>query len=450
MDFDQLLRKYLTGSISDMELEQLQGLLERVPEYKTELRQILELRSLLHDDALTLMPPEDLADRTRYDVAQRFAALAPTAETNAVYGAERPEPSRRRRFVLPLRISAGVMVAASLATMVALTPTLLRSPAPSPTTVVSAESPVASVEPIAPKNAEVLVPIAVAPTVRQRISGRARTTSEPMTAHRTTATTTSTPASSPEIASNETNAASGSTTESSARESRQQPLVASVRPNASPMVPQQEHLYSDLASLGGAPRIEHDEPAPGEARRFTFGVTLGSGNVAALASPTVLMQNSYYFSFNLTGQDRIGLEMGASTFHHPVTTTGGAAADPFAKPNAGSPADNDRTVSGSFDNPSTSSARHAADRPDQQVTYGAVFYDRRYYALSRSIDLCGRVAFGGADNAVLSSVRAYAAYSPSKNITLTMGVGGSALFNVGSRGEKSLNYGIYYGIETGF
>lgn len=446
MDFDQLLRKYLTGSISDMELEQLQGLLERVPEYKTELRQILELRSLIHDDALSLMPPEDLADRTRYSVAQRFAALVPS-DTLAAYGAETTDRSRRRRFIAPFRITAGVMVAASLATMVALTPTLLRSPESSSTATVSNGPTVAAAEPITPGSRTIASPIAE-PPARHRISGSSRALSGRADV-RHTVPAIPVPLVATEMASNDETVRQMTTEVEPSMDFRQQPTVAPVHTAPSPIVPQQDNLYSDLASLGGVTMIDSDEPTAGELRKFTFGVTLGSGNVSALASPTVLMQNSYYFSFNLTGKDRIGLEMGASTFHHPVAAAS-SAADPFAKPNAGSPADNDRTVSGSFDNPSSSAVHHTADSPEQQVTYGAVFYDRRYYTVSRSVDLCGRVAFGGADNAVLSSVRAYAAYSPSKNITLTMGVGGSALFNVGSRGEKSLNYGIYYGIETGF
>ena len=68
MEFEQLLRKYFDGAMTEAELERFQTLLENVPEYRTELRQSLEVRSLLHDDALNLKPPTDLSEHIRIAV----------------------------------------------------------------------------------------------------------------------------------------------------------------------------------------------------------------------------------------------------------------------------------------------------------------------------------------------------------------------------------------------
>src|SRR5687767_11843749 len=73
MDFDQLVRKYLSGSLTDAELYEFRDLLQRIPEYRVELKQILELRSLIHDDTLKLNPPEELSTAVRAAVGSRFA-----------------------------------------------------------------------------------------------------------------------------------------------------------------------------------------------------------------------------------------------------------------------------------------------------------------------------------------------------------------------------------------
>jgi hypothetical protein len=89
-------------------------------------------------------------------------------------------------------------------------------------------------------------------------------------------------------------------------------------------------------------------------------------------------------------------------------------------------------------------------RLEQEITYGAVFYDRRL-RVSNRWDVCGRATVGAADNALVGNLRVYGAYSPSKNVTLTVGVGGSALYNFSSKSQvNSQNDGLYYGIETGF
>jgi hypothetical protein len=179
---------------------------------------------------------------------------------------------------------------------------------------------------------------------------------------------------------------------------------------------------------------------------MSVGVTVGSGGVAEDNTPTPLLQNSYYLSFSLGTHDRIGVEMGGSTFMQERLV-------PERRPGSGgfgkgkSADDTGRTVALVSSEPGVSMVSQRAPQP---ITYGGVFYDRRL-PINTTWDLCGRVTFGATDGAIVSGVRAYAAFSPTPNVTLTLGVGGSTLFNLTKRVDpSSVNYGVYYGVETGF
>ena len=189
-------------------------------------------------------------------------------------------------------------------------------------------------------------------------------------------------------------------------------------------------------------------PTPGN-RLFAVGVTLGSGNVNNLPTTNPLMQNTYYFAFSINKENRVGVEMGASTFHQPAGLAGGNGG--FAKGSVGDPTAGAKGPAGPrLSAPIHEETTSVQQGPERSVTYGAIFYDRRF-PVSRSMDLCGRVTVGAADNALLGNLRAYLAYSPSSNVTLTAGVGGAGLYTITTNhGENSLNYGVYYGIETGF
>ncbi|MCE7936020.1 MAG: hypothetical protein DYG96_15720, partial [Chlorobi bacterium CHB2] len=121
MNFERLINKYLDGTISSKELQQLEHLLQ-IPENMTALRHTLEIRSHIHDDLLQLVPPSPLSERTRAAAAAQFASL------------QRPQPippiihtePKRRKGILPFRVAAGALVAVWLTTMLALTPTMLR------------------------------------------------------------------------------------------------------------------------------------------------------------------------------------------------------------------------------------------------------------------------------------------------------------------------------------
>lgn len=502
MEFDHLLRKYLSGTMSEMELEQFQGLLDRVPEYKAELRQILELRSLLHDDALTLTPPADLSEHIRIAVSSSFAA-------DAI--AEWEEESRlRRSFLNPLRITAGALVATCLFVGVALTPTL-----PPATALLSDRSAQTS------GLATVAAPAPTISQVRDAASRNAGGDRIPQTAAAADQTITRLQGGIDEdlsmlgpefpyrVASLDEapdrtmaqNSGERSTLAIERATILQRDPIDLLRRNTE--IPSYNPQL-DSATQRALPAVT-SVATPGDAitmagengRRLSIGVTLGSGSMVENVSPTALLQNSYYFSFSLSGHDRVGVEMGLSKFEREEAT-----ASPFGKqgvdderffvaaglggrsggyvglladgassmglvkksiddlppdaqhPTIDPPRERGDKSNGGTPTPKKDPPPSTANTPsitEQSTVYGAVFYDRRV-KLSRSWDLCGRVTFGGADNGVLTNVRAYAAFSPgNKNITLTMGVGGSTLFNFAAKERStSHNLGVYYGIETGF
>jgi hypothetical protein len=522
MEFDLLVRKYLRGTLSPPELERLRDLLERVPEYRTELRQILELRSIIHDDALRLVPPRELSERTRETVGARFAGLESILQhdasrldtpgeladaTRMTVGAlfasaaasdpvashvarttgagddiadDEREP-RRRALIFPYRIVDRVLLAASIAVMVAVAPSLLTptlGPGGSPT---STTGPLASLD---------------APATGGRASGAG--TSDPMSAAAAPTNDGITPLVVASVAASHSNpqhdgmpaprriGAGGSFIASISAPSESEgatvatPTPAEIRPTLAatdtaasverPLVLDADNPLAALLAartlrLGdaayrpaadsstlrrGALAVLNVSPAPvpGESddrRLLAVGVTLGSGNVMDADAPAALMQNSYYFSFSVSGTDRIGIEMGGSTFMQETQVPNKRpVGNIFAKQGAG-----DSSASSSL-RAGVAAAPTVVARMKQDITYGGVFYDRRL-EVDRSWDVCGRLTFGAADGALVAGVRAYTAYSPTKNVTLTLGIGGSTLFNLSSRTEEaSTNYGLYYGIETGF
>lgn len=423
-------------------MEYFRNLLERVPEYRVELRQILELRSVIHDDALHLSPPDDLSERVRSAVAEKFAALAPAVDSVQI---DQLRPRPRRSGFSPVRLAASVAVFATLATLVALTPTVkqpLNMQSASVLQVRSSENEASSMRP------------SLTNTSRRSMRRASQTTArlDPMV---------QLPLSSRPVADvlsgdgmlpvkNEVEIQGSDQDFSQQAHSTSVPVLALGLLDPKLMSPLGERDTNLIVPKNSTvtPGFISTLPLPGDSpRTFALGVTLGSGNVEHHTAPTMLLQNSYYFAFSVSKNDRVGVEMGASVFHR-SSVTGNVQSGGFAKGSMGSPSE-PGTKEATSTLPPTDPRQSVQTSDEGQVTYGTVFYDRRM-TVNSSVDICGRVAFGGADNALLTNVRAYAAYSPSRNITLTLGVGGSALFNVSSRGNNSTNYGIYYGIETGF
>ncbi|MBS1911746.1 MAG: hypothetical protein JST22_07155 [Bacteroidetes bacterium] len=539
----------MSGTITDGELDQFQSLLERVPEYMAELRDTLELRSLLHDDALTLTPPADLSEHVRIAVSSSFAADAIT---------EFEEVSRRRRaFLFPLRITAGALVAVCLAVSVALTPTLPPGTfaakgsqsiqtgrmadnsidAPSPANIRGNTS----VPHVRPNPAHAPAERSGIPVDNHAATAQPDVLADAGTAHADAVSATHAgrtegyrwlvdheiPIRVPAM---EADGHGGSIASNDVRHSGNPILLGGSGSEGmisrdpmdllmrTPMGSGYNPLIDSATQRESQPSIQ-SEATPGEAiasvtpndwHLMTIGVTLGAGSIIEKVSPTALLQNSYYFSFSLSGGDRIGVEMGASTFEReskssspfgagkrnsndniflasnlPVSGGGGSylglvdnAQGSHSKglgksviddtptngdlptkdlppvPKRGSDMkDNSRSYAVDPTEPSGPVPTPApAHLLEQQITYGAVFYDHRF-KLGKRWDVCGRVTVGAADDGLVSSFRTYAAYSPgTRNISLTMGVGSSTLFNLSPTREKtvSTNYGVYYGVELGF
>lgn len=494
MDFDHLLREYLSGSLSDSELEQFRTLLDSVPEYRAELRQTLEVRSLIQDDAMSLVPPSDLADHVRIAVGSSFAADAL---------AEREEIERRRTGIpYAIRISASTLAAVCLLVGVALTPTLPPVSVASERTAQVASGSQSSAAPLMVARAAVENGRSSANT-RPAANTVRRAANQAMKAvfwvlghevpYRSVRATS---------ADNSSGIAQNQFPDMMDRE-----MTDGARQPYSSMLSHDpaEILYRNFSgtsySATTADTTQRSQPSnslafeakPGEifsmqpdkGRSLAFGVTIGSGKVTETEDANPLLQKSCYMSFSVSHNDRVGLEMGVSAFqqrerlrsdgiggkftnvasYNPHDIAGLAndmrSQDPqsdifFAKEALGIPSQESDVKGGQ----STVTLRNNTPQPDppaerevrteQQISYGGIFYDRRF-EVSRSWDLCGRLTVSGADNAVVGSIRAYAAFNPTKNVTLTMGIGGSGLRNFSSKGTNlSANYGVYYGIETGF
>ncbi|MEO5928658.1 MAG: hypothetical protein ABIR47_01885, partial [Candidatus Kapaibacterium sp.] len=353
MEFEQLLRKYLDGSMSEGELDTFRALLDRVPEYKMELRQTLEIRSLLHDDALNLKAPADLSEHIRIAVGSSFAADAIVDQQG---------DHRKPFWPLAARISAGVLVAACFVVGVALTPTLpplarqilrgesvgAHAQVSEPGSVSAAarhdQMPAASVGlgrhlvavPRSLANAD------IASALPERTSRFVNNLQ--MLGHefpsRNIAPVNGSDASSHNVADNN---AGHSPSVTRVPES----LLAHDHPNlfSSNMGGSAYSALSDPSFRSPMAPLEGSLPQAitgTDNRSLTFGITLGSGQAK---SPTALLQNSYYFSFAVSGSDRVGVEMGASSFQQVKTVTpGNSTPRGLAKGTAGAVSDDAPSV----------------------------------------------------------------------------------------------------------
>lgn len=532
MEFERFLNKYLNGSLSDQETEQFRLLLERFPHYREELRQILDLRSAIQDDALHLTPPEDLSERVRLAVGASFV--------DARLGDRVVEEKRRRVVWSPYRL-AGV-AAAIMAVAIPFGPEIFKAGIQKE--AVHTGEPVASLttssrtstsatgssesragRPSAERSAE-QAPVASAPAAgvlqspatsddiasvaapQERVEARGASREDPGGV-----SSEELPAEGRTIMSSESFAASavGLPAELSVNQGifERSGLVdrniqAMLKPRdigfSNGYVPATEAIdHVDDPMLAMATQSNGQMTAtPGASNRLlTVGVTLGSGQVSNSKNATALLQNSYYFAVSVSKSDRVGIEMGASAFEqvksvissvpassakmgsdftgfgkragtndpqsisnsHLPTLTGGTG-NTLSRggmtlqigeydPMVGSP-DNSYRSSNTISPVDLSQTTLVEQRLEQQITYGALFYDRRL-EVSNDLDLCARLAVGGANDALVGGVRAYAAFSPTSTLTFTLGVGGSSLYDLTQHKiGASSNYGIYYGIETGF
>jgi len=467
MEFERLLRRYFDGSLSEPEVRRFQELLDRVPDYAHEFRQLLEVRSVLHDDALRLSPPPALAEPLHAVLERRFAALAPQADAAvppvAVGAAAVPvRQVRRRSFV---RGVMGTLTAFMLAIGVALTPEI-RMQFPLAATGVS---PAVQGEGMETANTNPAIASIERSVRNARRGASARSAVVRQVSNGVNANSTHAPVV-PETPIEDPRLVNGiadrmpTETPADAEESLTLPRLGG-RLLSSDFAPNSQNLST---AFGGNVNLNLPTPPPattGEERprTFNFGVVVASGQVAESPKPTAFMQNAYYLAFGLSPHDRLGVEAGFSNFRFdtrtaaPVTpTTSAKQADPKGLAR--------RTAGGDFASNDGSNERSQApisgahivelvtQRVEQTVNYGAVFYDRRV-RLNKTWDVCGRVTVGAADQSLVGNVRAYVAYTPSKggSFTITAGVGASGLYNMIARDRTvSGNVGLTYGIETGF
>jgi hypothetical protein len=464
MEFEHLLRKYLAASISDAELQRFRDLLERSPEYRLELRQVLELRSLIQDDALGLAPPENLSEHIQLTVGELFAAENPVRKKR--------EEERRRAVVFPFRIAAGVMATTFVALMVAIGPSMIDRFGNSAIQPIAGSArmtlPGGSIADLAVQDVRTAPSMAdasgvnVPPSVLAQATGR-REVRRQHAVRQVTPTATTVVAPSQPSSEAPGNAIAEATVST--------PSVVLRKDEGVKLSTEDAKLLSQLGSLNHDNLLYHpqfDDPAATgseaaaredmaksspmaaahDPRLLTVGMMLGSGRVTETQSPTPLIQNSYYFAFNVGSNDRIGLEMGTTAFQQDRSIT--SFVTPANSGLAKQTSSDDPKDDGQKSSSSNRQLTQVNERAEQQITYGTIFYDRKM-KLSDNWVLCGRLGVGAADNALVGHLRAYAAFSPSKKVTLTVGVGGSGLKSLNSRGASgSGNYGVYYGVETGF
>lgn len=134
---DKYLHKYLEGTITEPEMQEFRDLLDSEPHLQTEMKQILDLRSLVHDDLLELNPPQFLSEGVREMVGERFAALAEEEEGK----------KRKRPLFFTERIGSSFVTAMVAMVLVALAPSLI---APSGSDAPSADE-LALLEPPVPR-----------------------------------------------------------------------------------------------------------------------------------------------------------------------------------------------------------------------------------------------------------------------------------------------------------
>lgn len=351
---DKYLNRYLEGSITESEMKEFRDLLESEPHLQTELRQILDLRSLVHDDLLSLNPPESLSAFVRESVGAQFAALG-------------EEEERKRRPVFFTERIAGSLVTAMIAlVMIALAPGLITQSVNDD----AASGPgIAALENVAP------APSGSSATEMALSSGDSRTVAadegsrivrgrefvkhggsgadrnqliasesqDPSGALGASAT-----AESNEIDPPSGGASLAATAEESrddlgvmvdensrlperldhffaSRDNLYEPdrvLSLAIQRNAEPIEEGRSDLNRDPEFIAAAlPAIRPEpETTNGSSPRIAFGFTVGAGSLTHSSSSVALTQGAGYAALSLSESNRIGIEAGGSRFRQVHTT----------------------------------------------------------------------------------------------------------------------------------
>lgn len=370
---DKYLSQYLDGSISEQELLDFRDLLESEPQLQTELRQVLDMRSLIHDDLLELTPPESLSNHVLEQVGAQFALLVEEDE----------EEKRRGLFFLSGR-SAGSLVTAMVAlVMLALAPGLLNSPSEGTSEDALAGVLVPSTEQVrelpAVRAAEAPVPArSVEPVATRRSAPRVASTTEFVSsevdanaegAFASADTDVLIRSGNQGAVQSDIDVASGQIASDPADESfalrpAEEVEYLPVSPEATRMnvlVGSGTNSLADVQSMStlfdkSGERVREDEQnrqmiaetlekhrtnglhvaEESSSPRLSFGFTVGAGGLTRSPSAVAVTQRAGYATYNLNEDNRIGLEAGGSTFRYTHTsfTQTEVPAGAFAKANA--------------------------------------------------------------------------------------------------------------------
>lgn len=362
---DKYLHKYLEGTITEPEMQEFRDLLESEPHLQTEMKQILDLRSLVHDDLLELNPPNFLSEGVREMVGERFAALA-----------EEEEKERKRPLFFTERIAGSFVTAMVALVLVALGPSLIApsgSDTPSAAELALLERPAVTANAageIGPENRRGNIPTGVraadAPAQRAPVRYQAAT-----------------PANGANSEAGNYGLAEGTQPNVSVPAPvigpfEEQEMTAQVPSpdesgnagaNMPQLPPRSDLLFTAEAANGGnfsvdpgrsvsaasnrtpamngreipeqsgaiasvlPPSYGAERSASSATPRIAFGFTVGAGGLTNSPSSVALTQGAGYAAVSLSESNRIGIEAGGSKFRY-VHTTYSQEVLPLGKSNA--------------------------------------------------------------------------------------------------------------------
>lgn len=352
---DKYLHKYLEGTITEPEMQEFRDLLDSEPHLQTEMKQILDLRSLVHDDLLELNPPQFLSEGVREMVGERFAALAEEEE----------EKKRKRPLFFTERIGGSFVTAMVALVLVALTPSLIApsgSDAPSADELALLERPVPRATPTGdaqPESRTEEAPTVVGAAERpaQRATPRNRVAAPANAADRE--------ADSDGLADGPASGPDGSVPAAPVLPSEEQDMMVqapspeqgvghrtdmpqlppradllftaeaansnfSIDPERTvsaasnrnlalngPAIPEQSDA---IASVLPPPSHSAENSASAPKPRIAFGFTVGAGSLTNSPSSVALTQGAGYAAVSLSESNRIGIEAGGSKFRYTHTS----------------------------------------------------------------------------------------------------------------------------------
>ena len=364
---DKYLPQYLDGSITEQELLEFRDLLEAEPQLQTELRHLLDLRSIIHDDLLTLTPPDSLAHSVREQVGTQFALLA------------EEEEERRRPFILNQRFAGSFATAMVAMVLIALAPGLLHTPVGGNDngTIASIQAPInpgnGNLQSVVEETSKELEASSArrssvqrsVSTVNRRTTQVSHSVSNSSTIDESIATTTLADLTDPETTSEE--ASDQIPSNPGSNDHVADPIVPDTPQESFALLQQDKVQDINAYSLPGrvdvlvgtdlnnhseiraasqlfdksSKQLEEEEghrqriaatveshsstshflnSDESSAPRLAFGFTVGAGGLTRSSSSVAVTQRAGYATYSLNEDHRIGLEAGGSTFRYTRTS----------------------------------------------------------------------------------------------------------------------------------